>query len=258
MTNALVVLALGFFLGMRHATDADHVIAVTTIVTRQKKLFAAALTGLLWGVGHSLTVFVVGAAVILFNVTIPERVGLGMELSVGAMLIALGLVNVAAFRKYRTSTQPSDGSRDLAPHAHSHGDYVHTHAHGHNPDAHPHRSDATPVARLDRRFDGWRLYRGARPVVVGVVHGLAGSAAVTLLIVAAVPEPRWAVAYLLVFGLGTIAGMMLVTVSIASTMRLAGGRSARIGGRWSLAAGVVSVLFGLAYTYQVWAASGSL
>ena len=206
--TALMVMTLGFFLGMRHATDADHVVAVTTIVTRQKELLSAALAGLLWGLGHSLTLLVVGAAVILFNLTIPERVGFGMELSVGAMLVGLGLVNVIGFRK--------GGSRDT-------------------------------VASSRRRGHPASL-------MIGVMHGLAGSAAVTLLIVAAVPDPAWAVAYLVVFGLGTIAGMMLVTVSIASTLRLAGARSETVSGRYGLAAGVVSVIFGLAYTYQVWAA----
>ena len=205
--TALMVMTLGFFLGMRHATDADHVVAVTTIVTRQKELLPAALAGLLWGLGHSLTLLVVGAAVILFNLTIPEQVGLGMELSVGAMLVGLGLLNVIGFRK--------GASRDTAT-----------------------RSRRGHPASL----------------MIGVMHGLAGSAAVTLLIVAAVPDPAWAVAYLVVFGLGTIAGMMLVTVSIASTLRLAGGRSETVSGRYGLAAGVVSVIFGLAYTYQVWAA----
>ncbi len=204
--TALMVMTLGFFLGMRHATDADHVVAVTTIVTRQKELLPAALAGLLWGLGHSLTLLVVGAAVILFNLTIPEQVGLGMELSVGAMLVGLGLLNVIGFRK--------GASRDTAT-----------------------RSRRHPAS-----------------LMIGVMHGLAGSAAVTLLIVAAVPDPAWAVAYLVVFGLGTIAGMMLVTVSIASTLRLAGGRSETVSGRYGLAAGVVSVIFGLAYTYQAWAA----
>jgi hypothetical protein len=204
--TALIVMTLGFFLGMRHATDADHVVAVTTILTRQKELLPAALAGLLWGLGHSLTLLVVGAAVILFNLTIPERVGLGMELSVGAMLVGLGLLNVIGFRK--------GASRDTAARSRSH-----------------------PAS-----------------LMIGVMHGLAGSAAVTVLIVAAVPDPAWAVAYLVVFGLGTIAGMMLVTVSIASTLRLAGGRSETVSGRYGLAAGVVSVIFGLAYTYQVWAA----
>jgi high-affinity nickel-transport protein len=260
MTDALVIVALGFFLGMRHATDADHVIAVTTIVTRQKQLLVAALTGLLWGIGHSLTVIAVGAAIILFNLTIPQRVGLGMELSVGAMLVVLGLLNIAAFLNVRPSLwrRLAGTSVHVHSHAHSHGDYVHTHAHGHSPDVHPHALDRTPVASLDRRFGRWRVYGYARPIVIGVVHGLAGSAAVALLVVAAVRDPAWAIAYLLVFGLGTISGMMLVTVSIASAVKLAGGRSERMSRRLGVAAGLASVVFGLVFAYDVWASSGGL
>ena len=254
MTDAFVVIALGFVLGMRHATDADHVVAVTTIVSRQSSLRPAALTGLLWGVGHSLTVTIVGAAIILFNVTIPERVGIGMELVVAAMLVLLGLVNMAPFLSFRPARwrQVASRSGHVHSHAHNHGDYVHTHPHGHSPEAHPHRPDKTPVASLDRRFGRWKLYGVLRPVIIGVVHGLAGSAAVTLLIVAAVREPTWAVAYLLVFGLGTIAGMMLVTYGIASAIRLTAGESATVSRRLGLAAGLASLIFGLAFGWQVW------
>lgn len=257
MTEALVVVALGFFLGIRHATDADHVIAVTTIVTRQRELSGAALTGLLWGVGHSITVVAVGTALLLFDLTIPGRVGLGMELSVGAMLVLLGLLNIASVLNYRPAVwrRLAGASHHVHSHAHSHGDYVHAHPHGHGPDVHPHPPDATPVARLDRRFGRWRLYHHVRPVVIGVVHGLAGSAAVTLLVVPVVPEPGWAVAYLLVFGAGTIAGMMLVTLSIASAVRLAGGRSVTVSRRFGFASGVASVLFGLVFAYQVWSSA---
>ena len=99
MGSFLSIIAVGFFLGMRHATDPDHVIAVTTIVTRQRQLKRAAMTGAFWGVGHTLTIFVVGAMIILFNVVIPTRLGLSMEFSVALMLIVLGIMNVAAFMR---------------------------------------------------------------------------------------------------------------------------------------------------------------
>src|SRR6266478_5125076 len=99
MIGLFSIIAVGFFLGMRHATDPDHVIAVTTIVTRQRKLTRAALTGAFWGIGHTLTIFVVGAIIILFDVVIPARVGLSMEFSVALMLIFLGIMNVAAFMR---------------------------------------------------------------------------------------------------------------------------------------------------------------
>src|SRR5439155_2654355 len=210
------IMALGFFLGMRHATDPDHVIAVTTIVSRQRNVRYAALIGLLWGLGHTITIFVVGTAIILFDLVIPPRIGLSMELSVGLMLIVLGVANVRSFlRAMPEPPRPDAGI--LHSHAHSHGDYVHTHSHGHRPGAHTHADNKTPLGFVDRVLLRLRAYRPVRPLVIGIVHGLAGSAAVALLVLATIRNTRWAVAYLLVFGLGTVAGMMLITMSIAST-----------------------------------------
>src|SRR6478735_7243235 len=117
MGSFLSIIAVGFFLGMRHATDPDHVIAVTTIVTRQRQLTRAALTGAFWGIGHTLTILVVGAVIILFNVVIPTRIGLSMEFSVALMLIVLGIMNVAAFMRSASaiSAEASD-----AVHVHPH------------------------------------------------------------------------------------------------------------------------------------------
>jgi high-affinity nickel-transport protein len=253
MPDSFVVIALGFVLGMRHATDADHVVAITTIVSRQTGLRPAILTGLLWGIGHSLTVTIVGAAIVLFNVTIPERVGIGMELAVGAMLVVLGLANMAPLLRFRAAGWRTLGGapEHVHSHAHSHGDYVHTHPHGHSPETHPHRPDYTPLAALDRRLGGWKLYTRLRPVVIGVVHGLAGSAAVTLLILAAVREPGWAMVYLLVFGVGTITGMMLVTYGIATAVKLAAGRSESVPHHLGFATGLASVVFGVVFAWRV-------
>ena len=130
MVSLLSVIALGFFLGMRHATDPDHVIAVSTIVSRQANVRRAALVGTFWGIGHTLTIFVVGTLIILFDLVIPPRVGLSMELSVGVMLMILGLANVRSFLR---SMPPEMSATALAhSHPHSHGDYVHSHSHGHD------------------------------------------------------------------------------------------------------------------------------
>src|SRR5689334_358492 len=126
MIGLLSIIAVGFFLGMRHATDPDHVIAVTTIVSRQEKLGRAAITGIVWGIGHTLTIAVVGTAIILFGLIIPIRVGLSMELSVGLMLIVLGLFNVKSFLQTAGSVTGGGSETPLHSHAHSHGDYVHT------------------------------------------------------------------------------------------------------------------------------------
>src|SRR5215469_2868908 len=106
LINFLAIIALGFFLGMRHATDPDHVIAVTTIVSRERRIGKSAWIGAFWGIGHTLTILVVGTAIILFDLVIPPRIGLSMELAVGFMLILLGLVNIASFLRSMPGKQP--------------------------------------------------------------------------------------------------------------------------------------------------------
>jgi len=239
------IAALGFFLGMRHATDPDHVIAVSTIVTRARGTKRAALIGAVWGVGHTLTILIVGAGIILFGWVIPARLGLSLELSVGIMLIILGIMNLSGLL---ARVPVGQGTHS---HAHPHDDYVHTHPHGHDPESHPHRSDQTPVAWLDRQFGRLGAYQLLRPLVVGVVHGLAGSAAVALLVLATIPSPSWAIGYLLVFGLGTVAGMMLITALIALPAGYAERRRAAWQRGLRFASGLVSLGFGLLLAWQV-------
>src|SRR6185437_9644483 len=104
MMTLLSVLLLGFFLGMRHATDADHVIAVTTIVSRERTIRNAALIGVVWGIGHSLTLLLVGGTIVFFGLVVPPRLGLSLEFSVALMLILLGLVNFGSFARYLRRT----------------------------------------------------------------------------------------------------------------------------------------------------------
>jgi len=262
MIGFLSILAVGFFLGMRHATDPDHVIAVTTIVSNQRSSPRAALIGAFWGVGHTLTIFVVGAGIILFNLVIPVRVGLSMELSVAVMLVILGLVNVAGFlRTMPSGSVPAgsphpeslahDGDDVFHSHHHRHGDYIHNHPHSHQPGAHSHAPGQTPLAWVDRVFGRIGLYQYLRPFVVGVVHGLAGSAAVALLVLTTIRNVRWAIAYLLVFGVGTIAGMMLITMSIASAFTFMGKGREKFSRRLALASGLLSLCFGVFVAYQI-------
>src|SRR5690348_3046124 len=171
------IIVLGFFLGMRHATDPDHVIAVSTIVSRQRSIKQAAVIGALWGVGHTLTILLVGTGIVVFGLVIPPRVGLTMELSVGVMLIVLGVMNLTGMLRWITESI-TPGNSVAHSHIHAHGDYVHTHTHSHAPENHGHAETATPVGRLDRVFGRMGLYQAVRPLAVGVVHGLAGSAAV--------------------------------------------------------------------------------
>jgi high-affinity nickel-transport protein len=258
MTSLLAICALGFFLGMRHATDPDHVVAITTIVTRQRTTRGAALIGALWGVGHTITILAVGTGIILLGWVIPPRLGLSMEFSVGVMLVALGLMNLTGvLQKVAEIITPAGGPPDTVhTHPHPHGDYVHTHLHGHAPEAHPHSPEQTPLSRLDGWFGGLGLYQAIRPVVVGIVHGLAGSAAVALLVLTTIGNSGWAVLYLVVFGVGTIAGMMLITAGIASPFAYAGARFSRFPQRLRVASGILSLVVGLALAYRVGVVDG--
>lgn len=247
MVAFLSIITLGFFLGMWHATNPDHVIAVTTIVTRERKLSRSAWVGVFWGIGHTLTIFMVGVAIILFGLVIPPRIGLSMELAVGLMLIVLGLMNVKSF--LRAIPDASDAALAHS-HAHSHGDYIHSHPHGHAPECHPHAAEQTPLAKLDGMMLKFRAYRPARPLIIGFVHGLAGSAYVALLVLTTIRDSRWAIAYLLVFGVGTIAGMMLITMSIATSFHLVRG-GATFFRRLALASGLLSLGFGLVVAYRI-------
>lgn len=212
MTHALAVAALGFFLGMRHATDPDHIVAVTTIVARQRSIRAAAMTGAVWAVGHTLTILVVGGAIILFGWVIPPRIGMSLELSVGLMLVVLGAVNI------RSAVQTLR-RRELT------------------------EATAAPADALGG-------VSRVRPFLIGVMHGLAGSAAVALLVLAVIGQTPWSLLYLLIFGVGTVVGMVLVTSAIGvpfatSGPRLALNRSLRF------ASGAVSVALGLFIAYRI-------
>jgi high-affinity nickel-transport protein len=265
--NSLPVVVLGFLLGMMHATDADHVVAITTIVSRQRSIKSAASIGVLWGLGHTLTVLLVGGAIILFSLVIPPRVGLAMEFGVSLMLILLGVLALTGVSRWARArllpgpdgsfaTHAHDGSALAHLHTHVHGDYVHSHVHGHDGTGHGHSESATPQAWLDRHLSRLSAYQAIRPLAIGVVHGLAGSAAIALLILAQIREPLLAVAYLLLFGVGTIAGMMLITSAIAVPFAYSLKRVPYLNVWLRLAAGVVSLSLGLYLAYHIGVVDG--
>ena len=253
MTSGLAILAIGFFLGMRHATDPDHVIAVSTIVSRERSFVKAGYIGMLWGVGHTLTILTVGAGIILFGLAIPARVGLTMEFSVGLMLILLGVMNLSGAMKWLSEKfGPAHPLRSGEhAHVHGHGSHVHFHRHVHAPGEEHHGASLTPPRWLRTPFARLGLYHSLRPLVIGIVHGLAGSAAVALLVLGTIHEPRWAVLYLLVFGVGTIAGMMLITAAIALPFSLAGYRFAWLNHSLVTGSGLLSLVFGLFVSYHI-------
>jgi ABC-type nickel/cobalt efflux system permease component RcnA len=259
MIAVLSLTLLGFFLGMRHATDPDHVIAVSTIVSRQPTIRAALLIGGLWGVGHTLTIVAVGGAIVLFTIVIPPRLGLTMEMAVALMLIVLGMWNLTGILEQIRGMRPlgGGGANSLRAPLHSHGEYVHSHVSG-RVGQHEHRDDETPVAWLDRRLTGLGVYQVLRPLIVGLVHGLAGSAAVALLVLALIKNPWWAIAYLVLFGIGTIAGMMLITTAIGALVAYASTRSSRLERHLRVVSGLLSLGFGLFLVYQIGIVDGLL
>ena len=250
--NLLTVVSIGFLLGMRHATDPDHVIAVTTIVSRQRSIRQAGLIGVLWGLGHTITILFVGAAIILFNLVIPPQIGLVMELVVGLMLILLGVLNLTGVTQWITNRFMPVHSHGgvIHSHTHRHGEEVHAHIHGHKPEVHLH-SEHKPQSRFQKALARIGLYQLLRPLAVGIVHGLAGSAAIALLVLTTIRDPRWAIAYLLVFGVGTIAGMMVITMLIGAPFAYTGRKFTNFNRGLGVASGLVSVAFGLFVAFQI-------
>jgi ABC-type nickel/cobalt efflux system permease component RcnA len=229
LSSFVGIVLFGLFLGMRHSTDPDHVVAVSTISSRERSVGQGALIGVLWGVGHTLTIFLVGSGIILFGLVIPPRVGLSMEFSVALMLILLGVLNLTGALRWLTKRfAPPEGEKGTASTA-----------------------DGSLDGPLERLMARYGAYQVLRPLLIGLVHGLAGSAAVALLVLSTIRTPLWAIAYLLVFGIGTILGMMLMTTVIAMPVSYTGKHFATAATYLSPISGIVSTAFGLFLVYQI-------
>jgi hypothetical protein len=253
MTSVLAILAVGFVLGMRHATDPDHVIAISTIVSRERSIVKSGWIGILWGIGHTLTILLVGAAIILFGLVIPVRLGLTMEFSVGLMLILLGVLNLSGAMKWLSEKFSPAHPQVTGSHAHihEHGSDLHLHWHSHQPGSEHHGEGLEPPRWIRVSATRLGLFHTLRPLFVGLIHGLAGSAAVALLVLTRIREPRWAVLYLLLFGVGTIAGMMLITVAISFPVSFVGYRFAWLNKSLVFGSGLLSLGFGFVVCYQI-------
>jgi ABC-type nickel/cobalt efflux system permease component RcnA len=240
------VVLLGLFLGMRHSTDADHVVAVSTIVSRQGSVRSSATIGLLWGLGHTLTIFFVGSAIIIFGVVIPPRLGLSMEFCVALMLILLGVLNLTGVMSWITD-HFAPVKRGIAASSQLRGSSRYTEL--------TRRKKTKVFARvrflINQTVGRMGLYQTMRPLVVGLVHGLAGSAAVALLVLSTIRSPLWSTAYLLVFGFGTMVGMMLMTAAISVPVIYAGNKFFNLNRHLTIFSGLASVAFGMFLVYQI-------
>ena len=205
MLEAIALLGSGLLLGMLHAGDPDHVVAVTTIVSDQRSVRRAGAVGALWGIGHTGPLLLLGGAIVGLRLVVPPRLALALEFGVALMLIALGAANIV--RRSHGHRHAADGAR-------------------------------TASGRM-------------RPLAVGFVHGLAGTAAVAIYVLTRVDSPLLAIGALLLFGVGTVAGMMLVTALIGIPASLASARFPGAAPYLRLASGVVSLGFGLLLAHRI-------
>ena len=221
--TTLSVLLIGFVLGLQHAIEADHLAAVSTIVTEKKNLWTASLVGGMWGLGHTISLFAVGALVIFLKLQISESVETKLEAVVGGMLILLG---INALRKLFAAER-------VHLHAHEHGSREHVHIHTHSADTESSHHRFSP-----------------RSVVIGMVHGLAGSAALMLLVVPTIPAPALALLYILVFGVGSIGGMMAMSFLIGLPLYFTANRFEFLNKGVRLCAGLFSFGLGATIVYE--------
>ena len=227
MLSIFTVLGFGFLLGLRHATDADHVVAITTILGKQGKIRHSTLIGILWGIGHSITVTLVAIPIIFYSLVIPQRLALILEFFVGVMLVALGIFSLRSI--------------PLTAHNHPHKSKAgtqHSHFHFHF------------LNSLSNDLHHIGIFQTIRPIAVGLIHGLAGSAAIALLILSTINNPKLGALYLFIFHFGVVIGMMITTTLLGASILLIKKKSEKIHRYLILSSGILSFIFGLYIMHQ--------
>lgn len=218
----LTALPFGFLLGVKHALDADHIVAITTIVSRSNSLLRSIMVGLIWGIGHTITLFAVGFAVLVLKLNIPDRLVLSMEFAVGIILVALGIPLIRQLIRARAHV-----------HWHEHEDKGHLHGHAHQEETRVHNHQHI-----------------RRPLLVGMIHGLAGSGALTILVLSTMSSVTQGLFLLLLFGIGSILGMLIFSGLISLPFKLTSGVSQQLNLWIQGAAGIISTAFGLFIMWQ--------
>ena len=231
--STFAVLGIGLLFGLKHATEVDHVVAVSTIVSQHRNVWRSSLVGVLWGAGHTAALLITGVFVLTLKIAIPERVSNWLEFCVALMIIGLGAT--ALWRALRKRA-------DVHVHEHSHGGISHVHVHFHEPQT---------------RHNAKRLHThavsqvGLKPILIGAMHGLAGSGALTLLVLTQINSTWHGVLYLAVFGVGSIAGMLLMSGLIGLPFALTSRKLTRLHHHLQTAAAALSLAFGFWYAYQL-------
>ena len=225
------ILFLGLLIGMRHALEADHVAAVASLVTKETSVANTVKHGAVWGLGHTITLFIFGSIVILMDSLMPEKIALGLELVVGLMLIILGIDVIKRVYKEKVHF-----------HRHKHNDgkeHFHAHSHKgekeHKPEVHEHEHKS--------RFP-------LRTLFVGLMHGMAGSAALILLTLQTVKSPFIGILYMLLFGVGSMLGMAVLSVIISIPLRYSSNGLTWLHNGFHIAIGVTTIILGTALAYE--------
>ena len=217
----LTSVVFGFLLGLEHALDADHIVAVTTIVSRSRSLLRAALVGLSWGIGHTITLFAVGFGGLVLKLTIPDWLALSMEFVVGVILVILGVFVVKGLVAARAHV-----------HEHRHGDERLVHSHSHKETLeHKHRHIG-------------------KSLLIGMVHGLAGSGVITVLVLSSMSSVVQGLFFFLLFGIGSILGMLIFSGLIGLPFKFTARFSLRLNFWFQGTAGLVSIVLGFFIMWQ--------
>ncbi|MDC3417755.1 sulfite exporter TauE/SafE family protein [Aquibacillus salsiterrae] len=219
----LSVLVVGFILGIKGGMEPDHVVAVSTIASQSKKLSKASLAGVFWGIGHTTTLFIVGFVLIMMKGQITDTWALSLEFVVGIMMVYLGLTNITSIRKEK----------------------VHAHTHYHDGKVHSHFYSDKNKESHDYKHVSYR-----KSLIIGLIHGLAGSAAMVLLTIASVDTLWQGAIYLIIYGVGTMFGMFLVTSFISIPFVLSV-KKVKINHFIIRLAGVASLAYGLVIMYNI-------
>lgn len=221
----LSILALGFVLGIKHAIEPDHVIAVSTIASQSKKLFRSTLAGVFWGIGHTATLFIIGIILILMKGEIPEKWAMSLEFLVGIMLVYLGSTTILSFKNLHVHHHEHDGEGHIHIHSHMYN--------GQHENVHQHKNVSY-----------------VKSMLIGLVHGLAGSGAMILLTMSSVKSVWEAATYILIFGVGTVIGMLFFTTIIGIPFVFSA-QKLRLNKTLTQITGVISVGFGIYYMYNL-------
>lgn len=232
--SILAVLGIGLVFGLKHATEVDHVVAISTIVSRHKNVFHSAIVGALWGLGHTASLLIVAALVLSLRIAIPEKVSGWLEFGVAIMIICLG---ISALRRALQKNE------HVHVHQHSHDGLSHTHIHFHE-----NETEHAPARQSRHSHALSRL--GLKPVLIGMMHGLAGSGALMLLVLTQISSAWLGFLYVATFGVGSIAGMVLMSGLIGLPFAFSSGKLTNLHQGLQTVAAVFSICFGIWYAYK--------